>query len=194
MGGSTGGGAVSIVLNSLQENIFHVTNMKLISNNYMGIAGGALYIQTGDAENNVNITNCLFQGNIASGEGAALYLLDRNTGSSSCSQCNTEIHIENGSSFINNTGDSIVYISAGSIESYIFVDAVVRFIKNTGTAIHLISSTFVLGSDVMFNGNSANNGVAMYLEGNTQLMTNGKIILVYNFVTIQLLNMEVLYM
>jgi len=71
MGSSTSSGAVSIVLNSLQENIFRITNMRLISNNYMGIAGGALYIQTADAENNVFITNCLFQGNSALGEGAA---------------------------------------------------------------------------------------------------------------------------
>jgi len=69
---------------------------------------------------------------------------------------------------------STTYISAGSIESYTFFDAVVRFIKNIGTAVHLISSTFVLGSDVMFNSNSANNGAAMYLEGNTQIHFDDK--------------------
>jgi len=131
----------------------------------MEIGCGALYyIKAADAENNFTLQIVYLQGNVALGEGAALYILDRNSG------IRSSIHIENGSSFINNSSsDSVVYISAGSIKSYTFVDTAVRFTKNTGSAIHLISSTFVLGDDLMFSDNFANNGEAIYLEGVTQI-------------------------
>ena len=173
MGSSTGGGAVSIDLNGLQNNTVSITNTRFISNNYVGIAGGALYVGTANTKNNVYIINCLFQGNVALGEGSALYLIDDNTGSSGTFS-KTQIFIEDGSSFINNSaGDSVIYISAGSIHAYILVESA-RFTKNTGTAIHLISSTLSLSNDVMFNNNSANNGGALYLEGGTQIYFHDK--------------------
>ena len=173
MGSPTGSGAVSIILSGLMNNTIRITDTEFISNNYTGIAGGALYVATANTENDVYLTNCLFQENVATGEGAAFYLLDANTGSSG-TLYETRITIYGGSNFINNTGgNSIVYISAGSIFTTLFISAT-NFVSNTGTTLHLISSNVTINSDVRFNRNSANNGGAMYLEQGTQINFDNK--------------------
>jgi len=160
-GSPNGGGAVSIVLNGLMSNTFIITNVTFSFNNYMGVAGGALYIKTSNTFNNVSITNCLFQENTAYGEGAALFIMDSNTGNS---ENHTFIVIQ--SNFDSNSGgDSAVYIAAGSILTNVHVGNKSQFFNNTGTAIHLLSSTFSIGDLVIFRGNSANRGGALYFEG-----------------------------
>jgi len=158
-----GGGAVSVFLNGLMNNTFIITNVTFLSNNYMGVAGGALYIKTANTYNNVSITNSLFQQNTANGEGAALFIMDGNNGL----KYQTYINIQ--SNFIGNSGsNSVVYIMAGSTLTQIHVSDKSRFCNNTGTAIHLLSSTIRVGDNVIFCNNSANNGGALYLEGGTQ--------------------------
>ena len=169
IGSPAGGGAVSVVLNGLWNNTFRITNVQFISNNYTGIAGGALYIATANTENDVHISNCLFQGNVALGEGAAFYLLDGNTGSSGTLYV-TRIRFDTGSRFINNSGgNSVIYISAGSIFTTIFVDTYTLFANNNGTAMHLLSSNLTFADEIVFSGNSANNGGALYVERGTRI-------------------------
>ncbi|XP_065919072.1 uncharacterized protein [Dysidea avara] len=162
-GSPTGGGVISIILNGLMNNTFIITNVNFLSNNYMGIAGGALFLKTANTINNVNITNSLFQHNTAYGEGAALFIIDVNTGP----MYRTGIIIQ--SNFTSNSGgNSVVYISAGTTFTHIRVNDGSRFCSNIGTAVHLVSSTFVVGDHVLFSNNSANNGGALYLESGTQ--------------------------
>jgi len=173
VGNPTGSGAVSIVLNCLMNNTIRITNARFMSNNYTGITGGALYVGTANTENDVYLTNCLFQDNVATGEGAAFYLLDANTGSSG-TLYETRVTIYGGSNFINNNGgNSIVCISAGSIFTTLFLSTT-NFASNNGTALHLMSSNVTISSAVSFNGNSANNGGAMYLEQGTQINFDNK--------------------
>jgi len=173
LGSPTGGGAVSIVLGGLMNNTIRIRNTTFISNNYTGITGGALYIGTANTENDVYLINCLFRDNVATGEGAAFYLLDGNTGSSG-TLYKTRVTIYGGSNFINNDGsNSVVCISAGSIFTTLFL-SVTNFTNNTGTALHLISSNVTLSNAVIFNGNTANNGGAMYLEQGTQINFDNK--------------------
>ena len=166
-GSPSGGGAVSIILNGLMNNTFIITNVRLLSNNYMGVAGGSLYIKTANTNNHVTIINCLFQENTASGEGAALFLIDGNTGSSA-TVYRTFIFVQ--SNFISNSGgSSVVYISAGSTFTTFWVYES-TFCNNIGTAIHLLSSTLRFQENVIFSNNSANNGGALYLEGGTKFL------------------------
>jgi len=164
-GSPTGGGAVSIVLNGLLNNTFIITNVHFSSNNYIGVSGGALYIKTANTFNNVSITNCLFQNNTAYGEGAALFIVDGNTGNS---ENHTFIAFQLNCSG-NTGGDSVVYIAAGSTLTMIDVGKQSQFLNNTGSAIHLLSSTFTIGDRVILRGNSANKGGALYIEGEVKI-------------------------
>ena len=178
-GSSSGAGAVSVVLNGLMNNTIIINNVTFLSNNYMEVAGGALYIKTANTFNYVYITNCLFHENTAYGEGAALFLIDGNTGSSATAY---RTYITFQSNFISNSGgNSVVYISAGSTFTIIFLADKSVFHNNIGTAIHLLSSTFRFGSDVVFSSNSANNGGALYCEHGAKLFFyNGRRIHFYN--------------
>ena len=168
-GSPTGGGVVSIALNGLMNNTFIITNVTFLSNNYMGVAGGALFLKTANTINNVHIINSLFQHNTAYGEGAALFIIDGNTGP----VYQTDIIIQ--SNFTSNSGgNSVVYILAGTTFTHIRVNDGSRFCSNIGTAVHLISSTFIVGDHVLFSNNSANNGGALYLESGTQFYFNNE--------------------
>ena len=171
IGSPTGGGAVSIVLNSLMNNTFIITKVRFISNNYKGVAGGALYIKTANTFNNVSITNCLFQENKAYGEGVALFIIDGNTGSSMNNHTFIVIQLKCTS---NCGGNSVVYISAGSTFTNIHVADKSQFLHNTGSPIHLLSSTFSIGDLVIFKGNSANKGGALYIEGETKILFDNR--------------------
>ncbi|XP_065915104.1 uncharacterized protein [Dysidea avara] len=181
-GSPYGGGAVSVVLNGLMNNTFIINNVKFSSNKYMEVAGGALYIKTANANNRVHIINCLFQENTAYGEGAALFLVDGNTGSSKRDFL-TIITIQ--SNFTNNSGgNSVVYISASSTYTRIDLDGKPVFHNNIGTAIHLLSSTLrfgPFGGDIIFSSNSANSGGALYCE-------HGTILFFYNESRINFIN------
>ena len=118
----------------------------------------------------VYITNCLFQENTAYGEGAALFLVDGNTGSSASAY---QSFITIRSNFTTNSGgNSVVYISAGSTFTIIFLDSKSVFHNNIGTVIHLLSSTLRFGQfdgNVIFSSNSANSGGELYCEHGTTL-------------------------
>jgi len=90
IGNPTGGGAVSVILNGFMNNTIIINSVKFLSNNYMGVAGGALYIKTTNGNGLFYITNCHFQENTANGEDAALFIVDDNTGSS-ITMCRTYI-------------------------------------------------------------------------------------------------------
>ena len=170
-GNPSGGGVVSVVLNGLMNNTFIINNVTFLSNKYMEVAGGALYIKTANTNNQVNIINCLFQENTAYGEGAALFLVDGNT-ESSVTAYRSYITIQ--SNFTNNSGgNSVVYISAGSTFTVVRLTGKSVFHNNIGTAIHLLSSTLRLGQfggDVIFSSNSANSGGALYCEHGATLL------------------------
>ena len=169
-GSPSGSGAVSVVLNGLMNNTFIINNVMFLSNHYMEVAGGALYIKTANTNNQAHITNCPFQENTAYGEGAALFLVDGNTGSSARAY-QTFIIIQ--SNFISNSGgNSVVYISTSSTFTRIDLDGKPVFHSNIGTAIYLLSSTLrfgTYGGDIIFSSNSANIGGALYCEHGTIL-------------------------
>ena len=171
IGNPTGGGAVSVILNGFMNNTIIINNVKFLSNNYMGVAGGALYIKTTNGNSRVYITNCRFQENTANGEGAALFIVDDNTGSS-ITMCRTYVYVL--SNFTSNSGgNSVVYISAGSTFTTLWVYQS-KFCNNIGTAIHSLSSTLRFEDNVIFSNNSANNGGALYLEGGTKFLFDNK--------------------
>ena len=75
-GSSSGSGSVSISLHSSLNNTYYFQSVFFIANNYLGIAGGALFLKTVNAENDIFINNCVFQSNSGLGEGAAIYVAD----------------------------------------------------------------------------------------------------------------------
>jgi len=177
LGSPNGGGAVSVILNGLMNNTFLITNVKFLSNNYMGVAGGALFTKTTNGGSRVYIKNCLFQENSANGEGAALFIVDGNTGSS-ITMCHTYIIVVKSNFTSNSGGNSVMYISAGSTFTKLLVHQS-TFCNNNGTAIHSLSSTLSFADHVIFSNNSANNGGALYLEGGTECLLDNELGNVY---------------
>ena len=76
MGSYSGNGAVYISLQSSYNNTYLFQSVFFISNNYLGITGGALFLKTANAENDIFIINCVFQNNSGMGHGAAFYVAD----------------------------------------------------------------------------------------------------------------------
>ena len=172
MGSYSGNGAVSISLQSSYNNTYLFQSVFFISNNYLGITGGALFLKTANAENDIFIINCEFQNNNGMGHGAAFYVADGVVNNANVYQ--TVINFIN-VSFINNTaGSSVVYVGGGTINNTKITAVSTHFINNNGTALHLFMSQITFYTNVLFENNTANSGGALYLEQGTQVYLDNK--------------------
>ena len=63
MGSSSGSGTVYISLRGSQSNIYQFRNVSWLSNDYIGMIGGALFLTIADTENNVTLERCVFNNN-----------------------------------------------------------------------------------------------------------------------------------
>ena len=166
-GGSSGSGSVSISLHSSLNNTYYFQSVFFIANKYLGVAGGALFMKTANAENDIFINDCVFQDNIGMGEGAAIYVADGVVGSAIVYKTIMKIAGVNFTS--NSAGYSIVYIEGDSI-NYSRIDSYdTHFISNNGTALHLFMSQLILHGYMLFENNTANSGAALYLEQGSQV-------------------------
>ena len=173
MGSSSGSGIVSISLYGSLGNIYHFKSVSFISNDYIGMTGGALFLKTADSDNNATLEDCVFHNNSGSGHGAAFYVADSVAIASNSKVYHTTIKFT-GVNFTNNSaGNSVVYIAGGPNNSTV-VQAQHRhvsahFINNTGTALHVYMSVLYFYGPVYFENNTADNGAALYLEQGTQV-------------------------
>ena len=169
MGSSSGSGTVYISLHSSVNNTYDFYSVIFSSNVYLGITGGALFLNTADSENDVFMIDCVFHNNSGSGEGAAFYYADGATSNSGLYQTIIQL---TGTNFTDNkAGNSVVYIAGNSINNtQIKVrDASTHFINNMGTALRISMSMIEFHVYVLFENNTANSGAALYLEQGTQV-------------------------
>ena len=82
MGSVSGSGTVFISLHSSVNNSYYFQSVMFSSNEYLGIAGGALFLKTANDQNFVFMINCVFHNNSGSGQGAAFYVADGVTSNS----------------------------------------------------------------------------------------------------------------
>ena len=165
-------GSVSVSLHSSLNNTYYFQSVFFIANNYSGITGGALFLKTVNAENDIFITNCEFQSNSGLGEGAAFYVADGVMSNANVYQTIIKITDVN---FINNkAGDSIVYVEGGSINNTRISLEDTSFTNNIGTALRLFMSRLTFYTYVLFENNTANSGGALYLEQGSQVYFGNK--------------------
>ena len=164
---SSGSGNVFITLHSSLNNTYHFHSVIFSNNKYLGITGGVLFLKTADAGNNVFMINCVFQHNNGSGQGAAFYVADGVTSNSMVYATVMQLMAVN---FTDNVaGNSIVYVSGGSINNTQIIAELLRFVGNTGTALHLFMSMVTFFTYVLFENNTADSGAALYLEQGAQV-------------------------
>ena len=181
-GSSSGSGSVVISLHSSLNNTYYFRLVRFIANEYSGIAGGALFLKTTDAENDIFIINCLFHNNKGVGQGAAIYVADGVLPNSDVYQTVVKIDTVN---FTNNSaGNSVVYVEGGTINNTQIVSVGSRYINNNGTVLHLFMSKLIFEANTRFENNFANNGAALYLEQGTRVHIDDK----YNPVIIEFVN------
>ena len=184
MGSSSGSGSVSISLHSSVNNTYYFQSVFFIANNYSGITGGALFLKTANAGNEIFIYNCVFDSNRGLGEGAAVYVAD---GVMSNADVYLTIITVEGAYFTNNkAGNSIVSVEGGSINNTRIYLKDTRFINNIGTALHLSMSqvAFHYGHTcILFINNTANSGAALYLgQGSQVYFANKNAFVIVQFV------------
>ena len=166
-GSSSGSGSVSISLHSSLNNTYYFQSVYFIANNYSGITGGALFLKTANAENDIFIYNCVFQNNIGLGEGAAIYVSDGVMSNADVYKTIMKINSVNFTS--NSAGDSIVYIEGGTINNTRITLQDTHFTNNNGTALHLSLSQLTFVGYTFFENTTANSGAALYLEQGSQV-------------------------
>ena len=168
-GSSSGSGAVYISLHSSLNNTYYLNSVLFIANSYLGIAGGALFLKTVNAENNIFIKLCVFHNNTGMGQGAAFYVAAEDGVMS-----NTIIKLTSTNFTSNSAGDSIVYVEGGGI-NYTKISSVdTRFTNNNGTALRLFMSQITFHYYALFENNTANSGAALYLEQGSQVYFGDK--------------------
>ena len=84
----------------------------------------------------------------------------------------------------NKAGSSVVCVEGGSINNTQIAIVTANFINNTGTVLHLSSSTLIFDTYALFENNAADSGAALYLEQGTQVYMNCK----YSPVTVRFVN------
>ena len=171
-GSSSGSGNVYISLHSSFNNTYYFHSVFFIANRYLGIAGGALFLKTINAENDIFIKGCVFQHNTGMGEGAAIYVADGMMSSSGAYK--TYIKFTGVNFTSNSAGDSIIYVEGGSI-NYTQIESIDnRFTNNYGTALRLFMSRILFHDYAIFENNTADSGAALYLEQGSQVYLGDK--------------------
>ena len=178
----SGGGTVSLSLNSVLNNTYYFGSVNFISNHYLGITGGALFLKTANSGNEIFMENCVFQGNNGLGQGAAIYVEDGVISSSL--EYKTLMALRHVNLTDNVAGNSIIHVVGNTISDTRVTAWMTYFVNNTGTALHLVMSKITFFYFVYFGNNTANNGAALYLEQGTQVYFDSK----YASATVEFVN------
>jgi len=183
VGSSSGSGTISISLQSTFNNTYDFHSVNFTSNDYLGITGGAVFLKTANAENDIFVENSVFESNNGLGRGAAFYVADGVLSNSMV--YDTRVYFT-GVNFTNNRapGNSIIYIAGGTINTTRVTVKFTYFINNTGTALHMFMSMVTFFTCVLFENNTANSGAALYLEQGTQVYFDDK----YGSANVQFVN------
>ena len=181
-GSSSGSGSVAISLHSSFSNTYCFQSVHFIANKHSGIAGGALFLKTVNAESDIFIVDCMFHNNSGMGQGAAIYVADGTMANANIYQ--TVLKFIRVNFTDNSAGDSVVYVEGGTINNTQIVSENSRFINNTGTVLHLFMSRLIFYAYTLFENNFANNGAALYLEQGTRVHFGNK----YAIVIIEFVN------
>ena len=171
-GSSSGSGSVAISLHSSLNNTYHFQSVHFIANEYSGITGGALFLKTVNAENDIFIIDCVFHNNSGIGQGAAFYVADGVTANTNMYQ--TVVKFVRVNFTDNSASDSVVYVEGGTLNNTQIVSEDNRFINNTGIALHLFMSQLLFNAYTLFENNFADNGAALYLEQGTRVHIGNK--------------------
>ena len=134
------------------------TRVNVMSNEYLEDNGGTVNIQfTCRYNTSIIFEECEFFNNTANHHGAALYInyngVDRTTFLD-----RTTIHIQN-SKIHHNHGDTVIYSNRMDIDIHSS-----NFTDNFGSSIYLVNSFLTFAGVVIFANNTADNGVALYLD------------------------------
>ena len=144
----------------------YVRNSSFVNNR-----NGTIYISTSQGKV-VHLNSCVFQNNIGSGEGAAIYVTDGVKSNADVHQTIMKINSVNFTG--NSAGNSIVHIEGGSINNTRISLEDTRFTNNNGTALHLSNSQLTFYGCTFFENNTANSGAALYLEQGSQVYFGNK--------------------
>ena len=152
MGSSSGSGIVSISLHSSLINTYYFQSVFFISNKYLGNTGGALFLSTANADNDVFIKDCVFQYNSGLGQGAALYVADSVMSNADVYQ--TIIQFKGVNFTSNSAGHSVVYVEGGNINSTQVAVEDTHFTNNIGNGLHLFMCELIFYANALFENNS----------------------------------------
>ena len=149
---SLGGGTVYIRINNGRTHV-NLTRVCVISNNYAGDMGAAVYVNDYDKHGlDMSISECQFVNNSSPGIGAALYINTRDV------VLKPNIMISNCIFHENYADDSIIFL----VGSYVLVTTS-NFTSNIGSSIHLFLCNIVFEL-ILFINNTASNGAAIYVD------------------------------
>ena len=142
------------VLTNYYKAVVNMNKVRLISNQYLGDLGGAVYVRfaISGTENVIMFTECEFINNTAS-RGAAFYI-DNNYSNEKANFTilNSKIHH-------NMADDVVVYLNNMDIS---LISS--NFTDNTGSSMYLLKSTLDCDNVIIFANNNADNGAALYLD------------------------------
>ena len=151
-------GAVSIVTFSVVTNItMYMVNF--MSNQILGIDGGALYILLLSEHRNhqsIIVQQCQFVRNRSPGHGAALYVSTKSL------TFFDNVQIANTKFDQNMAGSSVVYIQGLIVFIRLQLNTSI-FTNNVASSIYLSSCNAELAGKILFKNNTAENGGAIYL-------------------------------
>ena len=135
-----------------------ITELTFMNNNYTSNGGGVYVSGSFLSSYQCYIQDSHFEGNFGFGSGTVVY------SSLSCPTEKTYIMHINNCSFVNNEGESIVYVA---MENYVLPVFLVLsdtdFSNNTGTPLHLFNAALVGNRNTTFINNSADTGAALHL-------------------------------
>ena len=143
---------------SEDNHILNITELTFINNNYTSNGGGVYVSGSFQSSYQCYIQDSHFEGNFGFGSGTVVY------SSLSCATEKTYVMFINNCSFVNNEGESIVYVA---MENYVLPVFLVlgdtHFSNNNGTPLHLFNAALVGNRNTTFKSNQADTGAALHL-------------------------------
>jgi len=170
---SSGGGAIFIQSQVLSEKFFvaYLTSVYVKDNTYLGITGGAVYINSNPSKSLLYINNCTFLNVTSPGRGAALYIDDSVNSIIDFHKTNVSI---TESKFYNDVADEGIIYVIGKSDSTLVWFCSSDLINNTGSAVRISKSVLMFCGNVLFENNTSDNGGALYFGQETSAMCSGE--------------------
>ena len=152
-----GGG---FILSEVSEDnhILNITELTFMNHNYTSNGGGVYVSGSFQSSYQCYIQDSHFEGNFGFGSGTVVY------SSLSCATEKTYVMFINNCRFVNNEGESIIYVA---MENYVLPVFLVLsdtdFSNNNGTPLHLFNAALVGNQNTTFKSNQADIGAAFHL-------------------------------